>query len=594
MREELAALRACMRTHDLDAYIVPTSDYHASEYVSGYFKARAYLSGFTGSSGTLIVLTQEAVLFTDARYFLQAELELADSGIALMRMDEPGVLSPEQYLHEKLAPHARLGADGRTLSVADAESMLHALADKEIAFVYDVDLVTEIWENRPPLPHAPVFYLHACYSGVTAADKLKAVRGAMAEKGANAHLITTLDDIAWLFNIRGGDVAFNPIALSYALIGQTGATLFIDESKLEAEVVGELRHLLVDIRPYGDVYDAVRNYTKDDRILLSSRTVNYTLYRTLKDRATLIDADNPAMHMKARKNAKEQANLKSAHVKDGLAMVHLIHWLKTSVGHESLTELSVAERADALRLSQAGCIGPSFSTIAGYKEHAAIVHYTPTPESSLPLRPEGLLLVDSGGQYFEGTTDITRTIALGPVTSEEKRHFTLVLKGMLALTDARFMHGCCGYHLDVLARGPLWRQGLDYKHGTGHGIGYMLCVHEPPVGIRWKQTGRYDTAVIEPGMVLSNEPGVYIAGSHGVRIENQMLVQKCCENEHGNFLCFETLTLVPIDLDAIDPGLLTAAEREQLNAYHAHIYERLGPLLPLAVREWLQEATRAL
>ncbi len=582
--QRIKCLRAAMKERGLDAYIIPTADYHGSEYVGEYFKVRQYFSGFTGSAGILVISMEEAGLWTDSRYFLQAEQELEGSGIHLYRMGEEDTPTVQEYLNQHLPEESTIGADGRMVDAAWGISLQKMLGDKR-HLAFSEDLAALLWEERPSLPKASVYLLEERYAGESAANKLFRIRRKMMECGAELHLITALDQIAWLLNIRGSDVACNPVVLSYALIEMERAVLFLDQEKITPEVQEYLTELGVETRPYEDIFSALKEYS-GKRILVDSQRTNYAIYSLLSD-MLIIDRESPILHAKAVKNPIEQENLRKAHIKDGVAMVKLLHWLKTQ--QETVTECQAAEKIDHLRIEQAGCVGASFHTISAYGHHGAIVHYHATPQSDIPLEKKGFFLLDSGGQYYEGTTDVTRTVAMGEVTAEQKRHFTLVLQGMLNLSNAVFPAGCRGYHLDVLARSPLWRQGLDYGHGTGHGIGYMLCVHEAPIGFSWRRTARYDTEVLLPGMVISDEPGVYIRDSHGIRIENQLL---CREAEQDGFLTFETLTLVPIDLDAVDLGWLDAAGREQLNSYHGRVYETLSPYLTEEEQGWLRYATR--
>lgn len=584
--ERLSALREAMAARGMEAYIIPASDFHASEYVGVYFEVREYFSGFTGSAGTLMVTKDAAALWTDGRYFLQAEEELTGSTIDLMRMDEPGVPTMVEYLKTVLQKGGGLGMDARTISAFDAKAYLAALPN--VKLMGGEDVAGNLWEQRPKLSGAPVYELPVEFAGEGRETKLHRLRTAMEQEGADAHLIASLDDIAWLFNFRGADVKFNPVALCFALIEPGRATLYIQREKLPEKLLAGLRRVNANLRPYAEIYPRMAEFTKEARVLLDPKTVNYALVEAFP--GVVIEKENPTTRMKNRKNPVEQENLRRAHRKDGAALCRLLYWLKTHPNVAMLTEVAVAKRMDDLRLEQEGCIGPSFATIAGYGPHGAIVHYHPTPKKDCHLKREGFLLLDSGGQYYEGTTDVTRTIALGGLSAEQKEHFSLVLKGMLNLSNARFPRGGSGGHLDAIARMPLWERGLDYRHGTGHGIGYLLCVHEGPVNIRWRST---DTP-LAPGMVVSDEPGLYVEGSHGIRIENQLLVQHARETQYGEFLEFETLTLAPIDRDAIDKDVLEEAGVQQLNAYHQRVYREIGPLLPEAEQAWLYEATRPL
>lgn len=592
--ERLSRLRALMQQKGVGAYYVPTADFHLSEYVNPYFKSRQYLTGFTGSAGTLVVTMDEAALWVDGRYFIQAEEQLSGTPVKLMKMGEEGVPSVLEYL-SKLPEGAVIGLDGRTVSAAMALRMEKTLSTRNITLEPDMDLVGDIWPDRPPLPNAPVYVLGVDSVGVSAADKIADIRRVLVEKDADAHVLCTLDDIAWLFNLRGGDVECNPVFLSYAIIERDAAYIFADKSKFHACVQEYLRQLKVTLLPYNDIYEFASKYDEGDAILLSTASVNYTLYDKLYDKAIIIDEENPEQLKKAIKNPVEIENMRKAHIKDGLAVTRFMRWVKENVGKEPISELSAAAKMDSLRLETEGNLGRSFSTISAYGPHAALPHYAPTEESNLAVEPRGFLLMDSGGQYYEGTTDITRTIAVGPLTDTEKKHFALVLRSMLRLANARFLYGCRGLNLDILARGPLWDEGLDFKHGTGHGIGYLLNVHEAPNGFRWKIVPeRVDSCVFEEGMITSDEPGIYIEGSHGIRTENLIVCRKGEKNEYGQFMYFETLTMAPIDLDAIDPSYLNDAEKQQLNDYHRLVYEKLSPYMDDGEREWLRKYTRAI
>ena len=592
--ERLSRLRALMQQKGVGAYYVPTADFHLSEYVNPYFKSRQYLTGFTGSAGTLVVTMDEAALWVDGRYFIQAEEQLSGTPVKLMKMGEEGVPSVLEYL-SKLPEGTVIGLDGRTISAAMALRMEKTLSTRNITLEPDMDLVGDIWPDRPPLPNAPVYVLGVDSVGVSAADKIADIRRVLVEKDADAHVLCTLDDIAWLFNLRGGDVECNPVFLSYAIIERDAAYIFADKSKFHACVQEYLRQLNVTLLPYNDIYEFASKYDEGDAILLSTASVNYTLYDKLYDKAIIIDEENPEQLKKAIKNPVEIENMRKAHIKDGLAVTRFMRWVKENVGKEPISELSAAAKMDSLRLETEGNLGRSFSTISAYGPHAALPHYAPTEESNLAVEPRGFLLMDSGGQYYEGTTDITRTIAVGPLTDTEKKHFALVLRSMLRLANARFLYGCRGLNLDILARGPLWDEGLDFKHGTGHGIGYLLNVHEAPNGFRWKIVPeRVDSCVFEEGMITSDEPGIYIEGSHGIRTENLIVCRKGEKNEYGQFMYFETLTMAPIDLDAIDPSYLNDAEKQQLNDYHKLVYEKLSPYMDDGEREWLRKYTRAI
>lgn len=588
--ERLARLRREMAQRGMDGYVVVTDDFHGSEYVGDYFKARAYLSGFTGSAGTLVVLPDRAALWTDGRYFLQAAEQLTGSTIELMRMGQPGVPAIGAFLAQHLPEGGVLGFDGRTVSSSFAGTLEKALEAKHIRFAGGEDLVDAVWPDRPALSDRPVWELTGC--GLSREEKLAKLREKMAAEDAAYLLLTSLTEIAWALDLRGGDVACTPVFLSFLLIGREDAQLCIQPQAVPADIVEKLTACGVTLRPYGAIYDLLRALPAGTRVMADSATANYRIMESLSH-AEVLDQPSPAVLMKACKTQEETDGFRAAHIKDGAALCRFLYWLKTRIGEEPMTELSAAARLAAFRAEQPDFLDLSFDTIAGYGPHGAIVHYDPTPETDVPLHPEGLLLVDSGAHYRQGTTDVTRTIALGPVTQEEKRMFTLVLKGHLALAAARFPHGATGENLDVLARLPLWEQGLDYNHGTGHGVGFILSVHEGPQSFRWRSTdGR--RIPLEEGMVISNEPGYYEAGKFGIRHENLVLVRAGETTDYGQFMYLEPLTMAPFDRDAIDVSLLTEAELAQLNGYHRLVYDTVAPLLPAEEQAWLAAATAPL
>ncbi|MDU2148296.1 MAG: aminopeptidase P family protein [Paeniclostridium sordellii] len=595
IKERLAKLREYMSEKNIDAYIIPSSDNHQSEYVGDHFKCREFISGFTGSAGTVVVTMEEAGLWTDGRYFIQAEKELEGSTIKLFKMGEEGVPTTEEYLYESLKEGKTLGFDGRVICAKEGINLEKKLAKKNIKIVYDYDLVGMIWNDRPDLSTAKAFLLDVKYAGETFSSKLNRVRESMKEKNANVHVITTLDDIAWLFNIRGGDVKFNPVVLSYALITLDKVYLFLDKSKLNEEILNELSKENVEIKPYNDIYEFIKTLDKNDKILLDSTKINYAILNNIPSEVEKVDEFNPTMFMKAQKNSIELENIRNSHVKDGVAFTKFMYWLKNNVGKIEISELSASKKLEDLRREQEGFIEPSFGTIAGYRDHAAMMHYSATKESDAKLEASDLFLIDSGGQYFDGTTDITRTIALGKINDELKKHFTAVARGMINLSMAKFLYGVRGYNLDILARRPMWNMGIDYKCGTGHGIGFLLNVHEAPNGFRWRIIpDRFDSAVLEEGMVTTNEPGIYVEGSHGIRTENELVVRKAEKNEYGQFMEFEVVTLAPIDLDAIDPEEMNKEEKAYLNWYHELVYNKVSPFLTEDEKAWLKEYTKAI
>ena len=588
--ERLARLRREMAQRGMDGYVVVTDDFHGSEYVGDYFKARAYLSGFTGSAGTLVVLPDRAALWTDGRYFLQAAEQLTGSTIELMRMGQPGVPAIGAFLAQHLPEGGVLGFDGRTVSSSFAGTLEKALEAKHIRFAGGEDLVDAVWPDRPALSDRPVWELTGC--GLSREEKLAKLREKMAAADAAYLLLTSLTEIAWTLDLRGGDVACTPVFLSFLLIGREDAQLCIQPQAVPADIAEKLTACGVTMRPYGAIYDLLRGLPAGTRVMADSATANYRIMESLSH-AEVLDQPSPAILMKACKTPEEMANFRTVHIKDGAAMCRFLYWLKHRIGKEPITELSAAAKLAAFRAEQPDFLDLSFDTIAGYGPHGAIVHYDPTPETDVPLHPEGLLLVDSGAHYRQGTTDVTRTIALGPVAEEEKRMFTLVLKGHLALGAARFPHGASGENLDVLARLPLWELGMDYNHGTGHGVGYILSVHEGPQSFRLRSAdGRRIT--LEEGMVISNEPGYYAAGKFGIRHENLVLVRNGDKTEFGQFMYLEPLTMVPFDRDAIDVSLLTELELALLNDYHKLVYDTVSPLLGAEEQAWLAQATAPL
>lgn len=592
VRKRLEALRQKMKQYGIQAYLVPTSDYHQSEYVGPHFKCRKYITGFTGSAGTALVTEEKALLWTDGRYFVQAAKELEGSGVTLMRMGQEGVPTLEEYLQKNLKPGMTLGFDGRVVNEEMGEKLKSALP--EIQITYERDLIGEIWDKRPELSAEPVWILEEKYAGESAEKKIQDVRNDMKTAGATVHVLTTLDDIVWLLNIRGNDIPCNPVVLSYMVMTMDQVHLFIQEKVLEEDVKTYLKSLGTVIHPYEAVYDFAREM-KGEKILLEKGCVNYTLYQNLEKDNTLLCAMNPEAKRKAVKNSVEMENIRKAHIKDGVAVTKYIYWLKKNIGTIPMDELSVAQHLEELRKEQEGYIEPSFETISAYGANAAMCHYQATEEDFAELKPEGFYLVDSGGQYYEGTTDITRTIALGKLTQEQKEHFTVTAMGTLRLGNAKFLYGCTGVNLDYLARGAFWERGLDFNHGTGHGVGFVLNVHERPNGVRWRSVPEnIRNEVFEEGMLTSDEPGIYIEGSHGIRTENLMLCRKAEKNQYGQFMRFEFVTFVPIDLDGIDTQYMTEEDIRLLNTYHEEVYSKISPYLTEDEREWLAEYTRPL
>ncbi|MDO5417414.1 MAG: aminopeptidase P family protein [Lachnospiraceae bacterium] len=592
--ERLNQLRALMRERGMDAYLVPTADFHESEYVGDYFKCRCFLSGFTGSAGTLVVTLDDAALWVDGRYFVQAGEQLKGSTIRMMKMGEEGVPEIEDFIAEAVPEGGCLGFDGRVVDSFTGKKLEKMLARKHAGIQYEEDLVDAVWTDRPAMSAEPVWILKQEYAGKSAEEKLADLRSAMKEAGAAVHVLTTLDDIVWLLNIRGNDVECNPVVLSYLAVTMEDAFLFVNPAVLDDEVKAYLADLSVTVRPYNDIYEYVKNL-RNESVLLESSRANYAIIRGLDASNEVINQMNPTVLAKAVKNPVEVENMKKAHIKDGVVMARFTCWFKKNVGKIPMDEISLQKKLDGMREEMEGNLGLSFTTISAYGPNAAMCHYSATEESNTPIQQKGFYLVDSGGQYYEGTTDITRTIAAGPLTKEEKEHYTLVLMSMLRLGAVKFPYGSRGVTLDYAARQVFWDRGLNFNHGTGHGVGYLLNVHERPVGIRWKLVPeRMDSCILEPGMISSNEPGIYIEGSHGIRTENLMLVVEDEKNEYGQFLRFENLTFAPIDLDGVEKSMMSERDVELLNAYHKQVYEKISPYLEGEEKEWLKEATRAI
>lgn len=549
------------------------------------------MSGFTGSAGTLVVLQDKAALWTDGRYFLQAARQLQGSTIELMRSGQPDVPKIEEYLEKNLGEKTVIGFDGRTVTKRFVETIGDKTDAKQISFDGSKDLVDVIWTDRPPLSKKPVWELHVKYAGKSREDKIKEVRAKMQEEKADQLLVTALDEIAWLFNLRGGDIAHTPVFLSYLLLTKEQITLFAHEEIFPVQILERLTQEGVTIKPYEEIGQAVGNMPAGTKVWLDSGTVNYRLTQKVPKDVEILDQESPIVLMKAVKTPEEMRHMRAAHIKDGVAVTRFIHWLKTNVDRETVTEVGAAGKLEMLRSQMEGYLEPSFSSIIAYGPHGAIVHYAPTQESDVEMKAKSFCLADVGGHYQEGTTDITRTIALGDLTEEEKRYYTTVLRGNLALGAAKFVEGVSGQNLDVLARGPLWELGMDYNHGTGHGVGYILGVHEGPQRIHWRVAPGAKSIPLEEGMIVSDEPGLYLEGRFGIRLENLVLCRKGEKNDHGQFLYLEPLTMVPFDREAILPELMTEKELECLNRYHQRVYEALSPHLDEEEQGWLKEMT---
>ena len=590
----LEKLRALMEAHNMDAYYVPSSDFHDSEYVEDFFRCRAYVSGFTGSAGTLVVTKDFAGVWTDGRYFVQAKKELEGQDVELMKMGEEGVPTIDAFLAEKLPEGGVLGMDGRVVNTGIGRGFEKIVAKKNGSMAIRHDLVGEVWETRPELEAPVVWVLKEEFSGESTQSKVARLRAEMDEKGADLHVISTLDDIAWLLNIRKETTDGNVLPTAHVLVAKDSLRLFINSSRCSEEVMAYFAENNIQVEKYEDIYGAVAA-VKEQKILLEPDKVNYALSSSIDASNVVIEAMNPTSLMKAVKNPVEVENLRKCHIKDGVALTKFIYWIKQNVGKIELSETEAAEKLEEFRKAQEGYLGPSFSTISAYGANAAMCHYHATKENESMVEANGFYLVDSGGQYYDGTTDVTRTIVVGPATEEMKKHFTWVLMGTLRLANAKFLHGCRGMNLDYQARGALWQQGLDFNHGTGHGVGFLSSVHERPNGIRWKIVPeRMDSCILDEGMFQSDEPGLYIEGSHGIRTENLLICHKAEKNMYGQFMNFETLTFTPIDLDGVDISVMEPSDVRMLNAYHKECYEKLSPYMTEEENEWLKEATRAI
>lgn len=593
--ERLTALREEMKRRSIDIYVVPTADFHESEYVGEHFKARKFITGFTGSAGTAVITLKEAGLWTDGRYFVQAEKQLEGSTVTLYRMAEEGVPAVEEFVKDKLPQGGCIGFDGRTVNGAWGEKFAAIAEEKGGSLSVGEDLIDLIWTDRPELSRAPLFILEEKYSGKSTAEKINDVRAKMAEEGADVHILTSLCDIAWLLNIRGSDIQSVPVVLSYLVLTRDQCIWFLQEEVVDDTIRAYLKENHIETRPYDDIYTYVPTIPESTVVLMNKSSVNYRICSELNKNIQVINKPNPTELMKAVKNPVEVDNIRLAHIKDGVAVTKFMYWLKTNIGKIPMTEISASDYLEARRREQENFIDLSFTTISAYGANAAMMHYSATPESNTELKPEGFLLVDSGGHYYEGTTDITRTFVLGPISDEMKQHFTAVCRSNMKLANAKFLYGACGLNLDILARGPLWDMGIDYKCGTGHGVGYILNVHEGPNGFRWKIVPeRHDSGVLEEGMITTDEPGVYLEGKYGIRTENELVCRKAEKNEYGQFMEFENITYAPIDLDGIDPEQMSPREKQMLNDYHKKVYEVLSPYMTEEENEWLKKYTRAI
>lgn len=587
--EQIAELRKRLKEEGIDYYIVPTADFHNSEYVGDYFKVRGFLSGFTGSAGTLVVSEKEAGLWTDGRYFVQAASQLEGTGITLYKMAEENVPTIEEYLEKNVKDGQVVGFDGRVMDAAFGKKL-----EKRFTLSYDKDVADAVWRDRPPLPATKVWIVPEKDCGMGVLEKLARVREKMAEQDAHHLVLSKLDDIMWLYNIRANDVDCNPVALSYTFVSRDSAVLFLQEEALTEEAKQYFNENNVVIKSYSEFTYFLEHCEITGKIWYAKEDINYLLYKCIEKRGASVDLENPTTLLKAVKTPVELEHIRNYYLLDSVVLTKFLFWMKENAGTMPINEFQAAKKLDAMRAEIDGFLELSFGTISAYEANAAMAHYSADKEHSASIRAEGFYLVDSGGQYRGATTDVTRTIALGAVTDEKKMHFTKVACAMLRLADAKFLYGCTGRNLDVIARQPLWDCGLDYKHGTGHGIGYILNVHEGPQDIRWQYKPKQKETVLEEGMIVSDEPGIYVANSHGIRTENIVEVVKEQKNEYGQFMGFRHLTYVPIDLDAIDTNYMEESDIRKLNAYHEAVYAKLSPYFAGEELERLRQATHAI
>lgn len=590
IHRRLSALRQYLEEKDLHAFIVPTTDPHLSEYPALHWASREWISGFTGSAGTIVVTREKAGLWTDSRYFLQATKELENSSIDLFKEGLPNTPSIDEWLTSELSEGSNVGIDGNVYATSEALQLTHKLNLKGLHLISDYDPFASIWKDRPAIPLNPVFTLPQKYTGLSAVKKVKQLCETIKQQGADSILISSLDTIAWLFNIRGNDVKCNPVVVCHAYVSPEETVLFINPKKLDEDTLHYLKMEGIKVAEYEKIYDYTASISTNTKICLQSSKISFSLYNKIPRECRIIDIASPTDLMKSRKNETEQEGIRNAMERDGVALVQFFMWLEKAVPAGGIQELDIVNKLTEYRSQQDLYVGESFDTIAGYNPNGAIVHYHVTPESSAQIKPEGFLLIDSGAQYFDGTTDITRTVAVGPISEQMKKDYTMVLKGHIGIATCKYPEGTRGSQIDILARKTLWDNGLNYLHGTGHGVGHFLNVHEGPQNIRMNE----NPTTLQPGMVTSNEPGLYRANQYGIRIENLVLTREDIVTEFGAFYSFETLTLCPIDTTPIIKEMLTEEEISWFNNYHQYVYDRLSSNLTPEEKEWLKEKTKAI
>lgn len=593
--DRIKALRKEMKKEGVDIYYVPTSDFHETEYVGEHFKCRQFITGFTGSAGVAIITADEAGLWTDGRYYIQAERELAGSCVTLYKAGMEGVIKPDEFIKDHVSAGSVLGFDGRCVNARFAEKLKKNLAEKGASLKTDEDLVGRIWTERPSLTFRPAYDWPLKYAGKGRDEKLAFIRGKMKEAGCDVHILSALDNICWLLNLRGNDIKHFPVLQSFLLMDMEKVTLFAGKGAIGSELEDILKKSNISVKEYSDVYGDVLKLSEGCSVLLDKNKVNQKIVSCIPKECIIKDAQNPEVLPQSVKNETEIENIRKAHIKDGAAVFEFMYLLKNKIGKEKLTEKDAEKIIDGLRAEKEGFMDLSFDTISAYGENAACMHYSAAEEGSAYLKPEGFLLVDSGAHYLEGTTDITRTYALGSLSEKEKRFYTAVLIGCLRLADAKFLYGCKGINLDILARGPVWDMCADYRCGTGHGVGYCLNVHEAPNGFRWRIVSeRNDSGVLEAGQITSDEPGYYEDGAFGIRIENEILCKEIEKNEYGTFMGFETITYAPIDLEPVVTDMLSKDDIRRINDYHKLVYEKLSPLFEGEKLEYLRKVCKAI
>lgn len=589
--EKLQVLRETMKSNGLDACLIPMTDPHMGEYVPDYWKIIQWLCSFSGSAATVVVTQKFVGLWTDSRYFIQAEKQLKGSGIELIKLKVPHTPEYMNWIRENLESGSVMGFNSEVVSISLFRQLKEKLEPCGIELKETNDLAQDLWTDRKELPGSIVYDHALSFAGLDRVEKIGKVRESMREKGVNYHLLSALDDIAWTYNIRASDVQYSPLAISFALISETNSLLFVDQDRIPQELRKDLLEAGVEILPYRQIYSALAKLNPKASVYLSIASVNTQLYNSIPAECTIVEGISIPTLLKSIKSDKEIAHIKNAMIRDGVALTKFYYWLETNLAAGEHSEMSVSEKLEEFRAEQGYFMGPSFATIAGYREHGAIIHYEATAETNIPLTTEGIFLLDSGGQYMDGTTDITRTISLGNPTDDQKRDFTLVLKGTIQLALCVFPEGTRGYQIEVLARKALWNHGFNYGHGTGHGVGYFLNVHEGPQNIGSSASGSNDIA-LQAGMLISDEPGLYREGKYGIRTENLVLVKEVMETEFGKFLAFETVSLCYIDQSLIEPGLLEKEEIDWINIYHKKVFEALSPFLDEDIKNWLKKKTK--